>query len=397
MATGGRSVYYDCLRDFQKDITTGIIQIDINVNRLTERAKIKGILPSGYHARLDSVAPRDKRVSTFVARCIESVKQNERLFHRFLVLLEETGLQHLIRRIRRRLERKVTPPSHDSGISASATTASQSLPPLPEKTTTLPSHESHPRNDGGRRQSLTDRRTSRGETKLRPISSSNEREEKDTSEQSSTSPSQSNRSSLLPVEETQEDDMEDLVMSTFSYGSTKNLRYLEYDKMLAETEKEMLQKQARKLIKDKETLEKRLKEKEVEITNLMAAHQKMSKEIRDLKEQMGKDKKLLDELRKRVEELEKELKERTLYCAAELVREEEKQKCKAAELAREEHKYKAAEQEREEEECKCRAAEQDREEEEIKHNVGSRHHKSPAECNARKIVAAFLCMSRTCI
>ena len=65
MATGGHSVYYDCLRDFQKDIMTGVIQTDIIVNRLSERAKIEGILPSGYHVRPDSVAPHNKRVATF--------------------------------------------------------------------------------------------------------------------------------------------------------------------------------------------------------------------------------------------------------------------------------------------------------------------------------------------
>lgn len=166
MATAHSSMYHTCLQEFQKDITSGITQTDVNVERLTEKARKKGLLLSGHSGTrtADSIAPRDKRVATLVSSCIESVKRDEKLFPNFLEILDYVGLEHLVRRIRIRLSRqggnqksaglrlgKVPPLSDDSGIvtvSASVNSNSQSLPPLPGIPSALLPHQSPFHNEG---------------------------------------------------------------------------------------------------------------------------------------------------------------------------------------------------------------------------------------------------------
>ena len=321
MATVYSSVYYDCLQEFRSAITAGITQTDFNVGRLREKARKKGlpVLPSARSPRPDSVAPRDKSIATFVSTCIEGVKEDEKLFYSFLAVLDEVGLEHLVRRVRRRLEQGgnqkrpqsvkkhgTVPPLSDS------TATSQSLPPLPRRKTS-PSQQSHSRNEGA--PTDFDQQSSRSETRLCPITFSGNREGK------APSPVCSEGSSPLPVEQTQEDDTEDLVMSKMDSGpllrpnrlSTESMKSLAYDKEQAEAKSTMLQQTNQELIKDKETLQKTLREKETEINRLKTANQRMSKKIQNLKEQMSnysQNKKELEELRKTTAELQRELEER---------------------------------------------------------------------------------------
>ena len=53
MAAVCNSVYFDCLQEFQQDITTEIIKKDVKVDRLMEKAKKKGLLPSRLSVRPD--------------------------------------------------------------------------------------------------------------------------------------------------------------------------------------------------------------------------------------------------------------------------------------------------------------------------------------------------------
>ena len=142
---------YDCLEEFQRDIATEITQKDVNVDKLIEKARKRGLIPSGFYTNPDLgklVASREKKIGTLVSRCIERIKKNGDLFQNFLALLEEAGLQTLVSQIRSRLEQggdlkakrgKVPPPSDDSAIySSSVSSTGQFLPPLAEiPTTTL--------------------------------------------------------------------------------------------------------------------------------------------------------------------------------------------------------------------------------------------------------------------
>ena len=172
MAAVCNSVYYDCLKELQNDITTQIItQKGINVDRLMKKAKKKALLSSGYHVEPDSgelVASREKTLAIIVFDCIESVKQNKSLFHHFLALLEEVHLEDIVHTIRRKLEHSVDhkpdAPTHgkvsplpndlpastsevstDSGISTSVPERRNGpfLPPLVGKTTASQHHLSH--------------------------------------------------------------------------------------------------------------------------------------------------------------------------------------------------------------------------------------------------------------
>ena len=53
MAVICNSVYYDCLQEFQKDITRGIDLTEVNVDRLTENTRQKGLFASGQYVTSD--------------------------------------------------------------------------------------------------------------------------------------------------------------------------------------------------------------------------------------------------------------------------------------------------------------------------------------------------------
>lgn len=319
------ALYYDRLEEFQREIATEITQKEVNIDKLIERARKRGLVPSGYYTNPDSgklVASREKKIVTLVSRCVEKVKRNGDLLQTFLALLEEVGLQPLVNRIRRRLgleqgedlkpkRGRVPPPSDDSGISASVSSTGQFLPPLPEIPTTLPSYQPPTHNEGALRQ--PDQRMSRSRPRQRSKSLPEYGDESELSVQPLTSPIHSVGSSMLPVEETQEDNTEDFVVPDMQ----PRLLH-EEDPVLEErqvqTERAVLQKQTQQLIKDKRKLEKELKNKQQEIKELQAKHQRVEKEkdehIKHLKEQRGEDEKELERLRARTAELEKELEQK---------------------------------------------------------------------------------------
>lgn len=319
MAAVYTSVYYDCLQEFQKDITAGITQTDVQVDRLTEKAKKRGLLLPGYFARPGSAAPRATKVATLVSSCIESVNRSGKLFNSFLAFLEDVGLEHLVRRIRRRFEdqklkrSKAPPPLDDSGtVSASVNSTSQSLPPLPKVPTVLTTHQSSFHNEGGPR--LLDRRRTRSAAMQHSKSMSRYGAEKEPSLQPLTSPTHSGRSSTLPVQATQEYGVENIVtpnMQPRLLPAAEDMKNVLLEKQQAKVENTVLSTQAQKLMKDKEALEKKLKEKETEIKELKADHQVLDKEnkeqIRSLQEQMDKDRKELESLKTKTAKLEREL------------------------------------------------------------------------------------------
>ena len=324
MAAVYSSVYYDCLKDLQKDITNGITQTEVNIDRLTEKAKKKGLLPSRHSMRPDSAAPRGMKVATFVFSCTESVKQNEKQFHSFLAVLGEVGLEHLVRRIQRKLEQggdqkpvgqtpkrsKVPPPYDDSGtVSASV---SQSLPPLHEVPTTLTSHQSPFHNEGGPRQ-LDRQRRSRSAATQRLKSMSEYGAEKEASLQPLISPNHSRRSSIDPVEETQEGGTEGVMMVNMQQIRLRSedlIKNLMFEKQQVEAGRA----QTQRLSKDNETLKKQLEEKQKEIYELQAKYKNILREkeekIKGFEEKMGKDKKEREKLKLRTAELERQLEQK---------------------------------------------------------------------------------------
>lgn len=323
MAAVYSSVYYDCLKDLQKDITSGITQTEVNMDRLTEKAKKRGLLPSRHSTRPDSAPLRGMTVATFVFSCIESVKQNEKQFHSFLAVLGEVGLDHLVRRIQRKLEQgadqkpigqppkrsKVPPPYDDSGtVSASV---SQPLPPLHEVPTTLTSQQSPFHNEGGPRQ-LDRRRRSRSAATQRSKSMSEYGAEKEASLQPLISPNHSRRSSIDPVEETQEGGTEGVMMVNMPQMClrSEDLKNLVFDKRQVEAGRA----QTQRLSKDNETLRKQLEEKQKEINELQAKYNKILREkeekIKGFEEKMGKDKKEREKLKLRTAELERQLEQK---------------------------------------------------------------------------------------
>ena len=307
-------MYYECLQEFQREITDGIIQTDINVDRLTDMARQSGLIFSGYYMRPDSgkhFVSRESKIITFVSRCIESVKRNGDLFRTFLALLEEAGLQHLVRRIRKRLEQggdlksKVPLPSDDSAISISVSSNSHSLPPLPPIPTTFSSLQSPTHNVG--MSSQPDQKKSRSAFKRSSRSVSDYEAEKEPSLQPLTSPTHSGMS-IRPVEETQESNTEDLVASRMQ----PRLHHSEgFQKQQAKGESSTVETQIQKLINEKQELEKNL---ETELKKLNADHQLIDKQnkeqIRRLQRQVGKDQKELESLRTRTAKLERELEKR---------------------------------------------------------------------------------------
>ena len=307
-------VYYECLQEFQRSITTAITHTDVNVDRLTEKARKKGLIPAaGYYIRPEAgklVASREKKIVTLVSRCIESVKINEDLFQSFLALLDDAGLQHLVRRIRRRLSEqggdtrpkrpaKAPPPIDDSAISVSVSSpgASQPLPPLPEIPTTFPSLQSPTHDVGASRQS--DQKMLRSATRQHSKSSFDYEAVKEESVQPLTSPTHSSMSSVVPMEETAG------VPNNMSPRPPSSQGFL-LEKRQAKVES-TLQPQTQKWMKERQGFEKKLEEKEKEINRLRADHQDIDKQIKSLQKQMGKDKETLESLRKRIAQLEREL------------------------------------------------------------------------------------------
>lgn len=306
-------VYYECLQEFQRSIITEITQTDFNVDRLTEKAKKRGLIPAvGHYTRPESgklVASRERKVVTLVSRCIESVKVNEDLFQSFLSLLDDAGLQHLVRRIRRRLSElsgmkpkrraKVPPPTDDSAISISVSSTSQPPPPLPPIPTTFPSLQSPTHNMGAFKQ--PDRKMLRSATKQHSKSSFDYEAEKEPLQQPLTSPTHSSMGSIAPVEETQVNTMENLVASNTQPRilPSEDSKNTSFEKQQTKAESIILETQTHQMI----ALEKKLQEKNEQIRSLQ-------KQVESLQKEMCKDKETLESLRVKIAELERELEKR---------------------------------------------------------------------------------------
>lgn len=312
MAAVYKSVYYDCLQKLKEDITTGITQTDVKVDRLTEKAKKKGLLPSGYSVRPDSKpchsVSRESQVASLVSVFIESVKRNGNLFHSFLALLEDVGLHALVGRIRSTLEQgndrkqKAPPPlSCDSGVSVTLPSVGANSPSLTPKapmlllsegqtSATLPLRARKiPTQSGNstvkkqmdrsrRTRSLYDERAERIETPTESFSS----------------PTLNDDSSTLPMQETQEDQRRVMVVpDSHPKLSLEDHRNVLLEMKHADAQSKALREQTQQLKKDKATLQKLLEEKEKEIENLQLAQKEADKkneeQIKNLKEKVCKD------------------------------------------------------------------------------------------------------------
>ena len=332
MAAVCNSVYFDCLQEFQQDITTEIIKKDVKVDRLTEKAKKKGLLPSRLCVRPDSeklAVSRENKVANLVSLCIDSIKRNGNLFHSFLALLEDVGLHLLVSRIRRTLEQagdrkpKLAPLSCDSGVSTSipVTSAGANGPSLTSKTPMLLPSEgqaSQPMPVRTRRiptQSGNSTPKKQMDRARRTRSLYDERSVKIvTPTESCLSPALNESSLSLPMQETQEDQRRVMVVpDTQQKLRSEDHRNVLLDVKHAEARNMALQEQTQQLKRDKATLQKLLKDKEQEIESLKLAQEEVDKkneeQINSLKEKVSKDEEELEKYKTRTAELERQLEE----------------------------------------------------------------------------------------
>ena len=121
------SLHYQCLLHFQKAIEAQLDQTQTRPEAMTKMARQRGLLPPGYTTN---------KITEVVSCCIEGVEKNEFLFSTFLALLEDLGLDHLVRKIRVKFQdqqssvRKPRAPPTSTVDFDSCIVSAGSLPPL---------------------------------------------------------------------------------------------------------------------------------------------------------------------------------------------------------------------------------------------------------------------------